>query len=128
MLSTKSSAPVLLRIPLFSNKDKDFLLICGFEMFENFIVRIDILEKLFIKIISKSVNNEFSISVDMLNLLGCGKEDFKKLLKLMNYIKVNNNNDVFKYNFKTKKDKNKKIEKKVFNNPFNQLKKLSLNS
>jgi len=112
----------------FSNKDKDFLLICGFEMFENFIVRIDILEKLFIKIISKSVNNEFSISVDMLNLLGCGKEDFEKLLKLMNYIKVNNNNDVFKYNFKTKKDKNKKIEKKVFNNPFNQLKKLSLNS
>ncbi len=97
-------------------------------MFDNFIVRIDILEKLFIKIISKSVNNEFSISVDMLNLLGCGKEDFEKLLKLMNYTKVSNNNDVYKYNFKIKKDKNKKIEKKIFNNPFNELKKLSLNS
>ena len=31
--------------------DKKFLLLCGFENFENFYVRIDILERLFIKII-----------------------------------------------------------------------------
>ncbi len=29
---------------------------------------------------------------------------------------------------KLKRNKNKKIEKKLFNNPFNELKKLSLNS
>ena len=28
--------------------DKDFLLLCGFEKFKNFFVRIDILEKLFL--------------------------------------------------------------------------------
>ena len=46
------------------------------------------LEKLFIKILSSTNNNQFSISSEMLNLLGCGKEDFEKLLKLMNYKKI----------------------------------------
>ena len=34
--------------------DRNFLLLCGFENFKEFYVRIDILEKLFIKIIEKS--------------------------------------------------------------------------
>ena len=35
------------------------------------------LEKLFIKILSSTNNNQFSISSEMLNLLGCSKEDFE---------------------------------------------------
>ena len=34
--------------------DKDFLLICGFENFKEFFVRIDILEKLFLKILDNT--------------------------------------------------------------------------
>ena len=34
--------------------DQKFMLICGFEKFENFFVRIDILERLFIKIIENN--------------------------------------------------------------------------
>ncbi len=39
-----------------SNKNKKFLLICGFENFNNFYVRVDILERLFLKIIESSKN------------------------------------------------------------------------
>ena len=35
------------------NLDKRFLLLCGFENFKNFFVRVDILEKLFISILKK---------------------------------------------------------------------------
>ncbi|NCU48526.1 MAG: helicase, partial [Candidatus Fonsibacter lacus] len=38
----------------FETKNKEFLLICGFETFENYIVRVDILEKLFIKILNST--------------------------------------------------------------------------
>ena len=34
------------------NKNKNFMLLCGFEKFDNFFVRIDILERLFMKIIN----------------------------------------------------------------------------
>jgi len=114
----------------FETKNKEFLLICGFETFENYIVRVDILEKLFIKILSSTNNNQFSISSEMLNLLGCGKEDFEKLLKLMSYKKIDKDKDIFSYDFK-RKDK-KKIKKdnvkKNINNPFASLKNLSLNN
>ena len=53
-----------------------FLLLCGFERFKNFYIRVDILEKLFIKIIEKSKNGKFLIDSDMMNLLGCTKENF----------------------------------------------------
>jgi ATP-dependent RNA helicase SUPV3L1/SUV3 len=114
----------------FETKNKEFLLICGFETFENYVVRVDILEKLFIKILSSTNNNQFSISSEMLNLLGCGKEDFEKLLKLMSYKKIDKNKDIFSYDFKRKD--NKKIKKdnvkKNINNPFASLKNLSLNN
>ena len=114
----------------FETKNKEFLLICGFETFENYIVRVDILEKLFIKILSSTNNNQFTISSEMLNLLGCGKEDFEKLLKLMSYKKIDKDKDIFSYDFK-RKDK-KKIKKdnvkKNINNPFASLKNLSLNN
>ncbi|MGI9083576.1 MAG: helicase-related protein [Candidatus Fonsibacter lacus] len=114
----------------FETINKEFLLICGFESFENYIVRVDILEKLFLKILNSTNNNQFSISSEMLNLLGCGKEDFEKLLKLMNYKKIDKNKDIFSYDFKNKDKKKIKKDniKKNINNPFASLKNLSLNN
>jgi ATP-dependent RNA helicase SUPV3L1/SUV3 len=114
----------------FETKNKEFLLICGFETFENYVVRVDILEKLFIKTLSSTNNNQFSISSEMLNLLGCGKEDFEKLLKLMSYKKIDKDKDIFSYDFKHKDKKKIKKDnvKKNINNPFASLKNLSLNN
>jgi hypothetical protein len=66
----------------------------------------------------------------MLNLLGCGKDDFEKLLKLMNYKKIDKDKDIFSYDFKRKvktKLKSDSIKKNI-NNPFATLKNLSLNN
>ena len=73
------------------------MLICGFEKFDNFYVRIDILERLFLKIIEtdKNSNNEIKLTADMLNLLGCSKENFNKLIKKMGYKIIEKNNEVF---------------------------------
>ena len=62
-------------------KNKDFMLLCGFERFDNFFVRIDILERLFVLIINSSSkeNSEIKLVPEMLNLLGCSKDNFKKL-------------------------------------------------
>ena len=70
-------------------KNKNFMLLCGFESFDKYFVRIDILERLFIQIInsnkesedSKDSNKEVKLVPEMLNLLGCSKESFKKLIK-----------------------------------------------
>jgi len=69
-------------------KNKDFMLLCGFEKFDSMFVRIDILERLFVLIINSSdskENKEIKIIPEMLNLLGCNKDNFKKLLQKMNY-------------------------------------------
>ena len=103
--------------------DKNFLLLCGFEKFRDFFVRIDILEKLFLKIIENTKDKKFKINADMMNLLGCSKENFYKLMTYMNYKKDKSLNT---YIFKGEKKKKKKIirfDKKE--NPFNKL--LSLN-
>ena len=47
-----------------------------FEKFREFYVRIDILEKLFLKIIENTKNKKFMINAEMMNLLGCSKEIF----------------------------------------------------
>ena len=60
---------------------------CGFEKFNDFFVRIDILEKLFIKIIENTKDKKFKINAEMMNLLGCSKENFYKLMKYMDYKK-----------------------------------------
>ena len=65
--------------------EKNFLLLCGFEKFKEYFVRIDILEKLFLKIIENTKNKKFKINSDMMNLLGCSKENFYKLMKYMDY-------------------------------------------
>ena len=105
------------------NFNKNFLLLCGFENFKDFFVRIDILEKLFISIIDKTVNRKFKITTEMMNLLGCSKENFYKLMDYMNYKK---DKDIDTYVFKGEKRKKEKLikfDKKE--NPFNKL--LSLN-
>ena len=105
------------------NYDKKFLLICGFENFKDFFVRIDILEKLFINILDKTKNRKFIISSEMMNLLGCTKENFHKLMILMNYKKDKDENTyVF---FGDLKKSNRLIKTKNVSNPFNKL--LSLN-
>ncbi len=110
-----------------SNKsfNRDFLLLCGFEKFKDYFVRIDILEKLFIKIIDKTKDKKFKIDSDMMNLLGCNKESFYKLLDLMNYKKDKNNDDI--YMFKgDKKSSVKRTDKKKSENPFSKLVNLKL--
>ena len=103
--------------------DKKFLLLCGFENFKNFFVRVDILEKLFISILDKTVARKFKITSEMMNLLGCSKENFYKLMELMNY-KKDKKQDT--YIFLGDIKKNKKIYKNKKNSsPFDKL--LSLN-
>tara|TARA_B100000953_G_scaffold1923_1_gene1631 strand:- start:1637 stop:4111 length:2475 start_codon:yes stop_codon:yes gene_type:complete len=105
---------------------KDFMLLCGFEKFDNFFVRIDILERLFIKIMDLSKEKEIKLIPEMLNLLGCGKEDFLKLIKKMNYSSFSKNEETyFKYiPLKTnKKQFVSKVAKKE--NPFSILKNIN---
>ena len=110
-------------------KNKNFMLLCGFEKFDTLFVRIDILERLFMLIINtpdSKENKEIKMLPEMLNLLGCSKENFKKLLKKMNY-KIFDKNDetFFKYSpiKKFKKISTKKISNE---NPFKILKNLNL--
>ncbi len=102
-----------------------FLLLCGFEKFKNFYVRVDILEKLFLKIIENTKNNSFQISSEMMNLLGSSKENFYKLLNFMNYKKKGKEKDIFFYMG------DKKIRKKTHflgkkDNPFKKLTELNI--
>ena len=108
-------------------KNRNFMLLCGFEKFDDIYVRIDILERLFVQIINTNTEKEKEIKMnsDMLNLLGCSKNNFKKLLKNMGYKIFEKENDIF---FKYNPRKNfKKTEKKVLKeNPFGVLKNLNL--
>ncbi len=103
--------------------NKYFLLLCGFEKFKNYYVRIDILEKLFIKILNKTEKRKFKIDSEMMNLLGCNKEDFYKLMLSMNY-KKSKETDTYFYTGEIKK-RDKFIDFKKTENPFKKL--LSLN-
>ncbi len=111
-----------------SNNNKNFMLLCGFEKFDNYFVRIDILERLFMKIMNAGSddNKEVKLVPEMLNLLGCSKDNFKKLIKKMNYkVSEKDENVFFKYipQKKMKKSFNKKTNKE---NPFGVLKNLNL--
>ena len=105
-------------------KNKNFMLLCGFEKFDNFFVRIDILERLFMLIIKSE--KEIKMTPEMLNLLGCNKENFKKLLKNMNYKVIEKNNEVF-FKYFPEKNYKKDIKKNTFKeSPFGVLKDLNL--
>ena len=112
-----------------TTKNKKFLLICGFENFNNFYIRVDILERLFLKIIEKTKNGIFETDSDMINLIGCTKENFFKLLELMQYKRKKikeSNADFFAYDPRYNKGKGKKkIDKKSDkDNPFDKLSEL----
>jgi ATP-dependent RNA helicase SUPV3L1/SUV3 len=121
----KSPAFGLNFVKNFTNQDKEYLLICGFETFDNYIIRIDILERLFLKIISLSKNGLFELKSDILNLLGSTKEDFKELMKKMNYNYIEKEGKIF-FKYSPKKFNSKISKKKVSNNPFSELKKIKI--
>jgi len=111
----------------FSNNNKDYLLICGFETFDNIIVRIDILERLFLQIIEHSKNNKFELTSEVLNLLGCSKENFKELMKKMNYRCVMDKEKIF-FKYYPKKSKPTKNRPTTSNHFFDELKKITITS
>ena len=103
--------------------DRNFMLICGFEKFDKYYVRIDILERLFLKIIDG--DKEIKLVPEMLNLLGCNKEKFIKLISKMNYKTFEKNEDTF-FRYLPKKVKNVSIPtKKNRDNPFDILKQIN---
>ena len=123
-LSNKNNIPKSgLNFLTNTSLEKNFLLLCGFEKFEEFFIRIDILEKLFLKILDKTIDKKFKINAEMMNLLGCSRENFYKLMTYMNYKK---DKALDTYVFKGERKKKEKIirfDKKE--NPFKKL--LSLN-
>ena len=105
------------------------MLLCGFESFDNYFVRIDILERLFVQIINSDteVSKEIKLVPEMLNLLGCSKENFKKLIEKMNYKTVVKDNHVY-FRYSPQKPIKKTFKKTAsLNSPFKILKDLNFN-
>ena len=111
------------------SSNKEFMLLCGFEKFDNIFVRIDILERLFLLIFNseKDEKKEVKVIPEMLNLLGCSKDNFKKLLKKMNY-KIYEKEDEFYIKYIPLRQKISNIEDKkdYSNNPFSVLSQLNI--
>ena len=104
------------------------MLLCGFEKFDNFFVRIDILERLFVQIINSNPNDKTEIKLipEMLNLLGCNKDNFIKLIKKMNYKTIEKDKEFyFKYMPAKKSDKKYHKKTEIINNPFGVLKNIN---
>ncbi len=109
--------------------NKDFMLLCGFEKFDDIYVRIDILERLFILIFNSEKDDKKEVKVipEMLNLLGCSKENFNKLLKKMDYKIYEKEKEIFiRYVPSKRRVFNKYDKKDNLNNPFNILNQLNL--
>ncbi len=109
--------------------NKDFMLLCGFEKFDDIYVRIDILERLFLLIFNseKEGKKEIKVVPEMLNLLGCSKENFKKLLKKMDYKIYEKEKELFIKYLPSKNKVSKRHDKKDYsNNPFSVLNQLVL--
>jgi len=109
-------------------KNKNFMLLCGFENFDKYFVRIDILERLFVQIINTNPDNKTKIKLvpEMLNLLGCSKDNFIKLIKKMSYKTFEENNEIY-FKYAPTKQKNRKTIRKIneTDNPFNILKNIN---
>ena len=108
-------------------KNRNFMLLCGFEKFDNFYIRIDILERLFVQIINSNSGDlkEIKMMPEMLNLLGCNKDNFKQLLRIMNYKVLEKDNQVF-FKYMPKKKTKSTDRKNIKENPFKILKNLNL--
>ncbi len=110
------------------SKNRNFMLLCGFEKFDNLFVRIDILERLFMQIINSNSkeNKEIKMVPEMLNLLGCSKDNFKKLLKKMGYKIFDKEEETFFKYIPIKHIKKNPVKKISSENPFKVLKNLNL--
>ncbi len=110
------------------SRNRNFMLLCGFEKFDNLFVRIDILERLFMQIINSNSkeNKEIKMVPDMLNLLGCSKDNFKKLLKKMGYKIFDKEEETFFKYSPLKQFKKNPVKKVSSENPFKILKNLNL--
>ncbi len=127
--------PPIFGLNFFENKNntsKDFMLLCGFENFEKIFVRIDILERLFIMILNSNNSTdqklkEIKLTPEMLNLLGCSRDNFIKLLKYMNYKTYEKDNEVFfKYTPMKKSFKKNKNKASFDDSPFSKLVELNI--
>jgi len=109
--------------------NSNFMLICGFEKFENLYVRIDILERLFIQIIDNTKNKKTKVKSEMINLLGCTKVNFLKLMVYMGYIYEEKNNEIYLQYKPFRKKIYAKIKKdsKKEDNPFKILSNINFN-
>jgi len=107
--------------------NSDFMLLCGFEKFDEYFIRIDILERLFVLIINSNLDNksEIKLTPEMLNLLGCSKDNFLKLIKKMNYKTYKKNDEVFFKYFPIKKEGSIKQKNIVNSNLFEKLKEIN---
>jgi len=107
--------------------NSDFMLLCGFEKFDEYFIRIDILERLFVLIINSNLDNksEIKLTPEMLNLLGCSKDNFLKLIKKMNYKTYIKNDEVFLKYLPIKKEDSIKQKNIVNSNPFEKLKEIN---
>ena len=110
------------------SRNRNFMLLCGFEKFDNLFVRIDILERLFMQIINSNSkeNKEIKMVPEMLNLLGCSKDNFKKLLKKMGYKIFDKEEETFFKYSPLKQFKKNPVKKVSGENPFKILKNLNL--
>jgi len=110
--------------------NKSFMLLCGFENFDQYFVRIDILERLFVQIINSNPdkNKEIKLIPEMLNLLGCSKDNFKRLIQKMSYKTYDKDNEIY-FQYNQKKEVVKKMFKKLNadDGPFKVLKNINFN-
>jgi ATP-dependent RNA helicase SUPV3L1/SUV3 len=110
--------------------NKNFMLLCGFESFDQFFVRIDILERLFVQIINANPDKKKEIKLipEMLNLLGCSKDNFIKLIQNMKYKSYIKDKEIY-FQYNPPKEKTKKIFKKkdTADSPFKVLKNINFN-
>jgi ATP-dependent RNA helicase SUPV3L1/SUV3 len=110
------------------NINKYFMLLCGFEKFDSYFIRIDILERLFMQIINSGSeeNKQIKLVPEMLNLLGCSKDNFKKIIQKMNYKVTKKDEDLF-FKYTPQKKFKKSFDKKTNKeSPFGVLKNLNL--
>ena len=107
--------------------NSNFMFLCGFEKFDEYFIRIDILERLFVLIINANPDNKNEIKLipEMLNLLGCSKDNFVKLIKKMNYKTYKKNDEIFFKYSSFKRETSNKEENIVNDNPFKKLKEIN---
>ena len=111
-----------------NSKNKNFMLLCGFESFDKYFVRIDILERLFVQIINSNLDKKSDIKLvpEMLNLLGCTKDNFLKIVEGMNYKTFKKEDEFyFRYNLNKKNIKKFVKKKQIIDNPFSVLKNIN---